>query len=542
MRYLDLIMCANHCSIVLEYTYTVHKCLYLVSYIICTFKIHAQDHDDTCFFTGLSKKIMSSSVHYIFGFILFICLVILVCGTFYYYEYDMLNMWLKGTLVAQDDIHHKVKQVSMRRRLQRDTHGKKQIGTGRKSSRGAAIPPPNATSQHKTHGYVLSYRLYEQQTAATRNLWGLQYWAHSVNMKVVEPFVSVNTFNFCPIIEGAANPMRFGDLFDINYWNSQATEHGCAELVGWEDFLLNAPKTTILVFTKTGDASSPAGVFKEFTNPDKINGNRQCSGATFPAQGLNFFRNHNFQFVREVCIRFSSSTPMSMEQFSQYILGGRDPNSVTIIIALWHGIRNTRDHLKTPPMRTDNTVGFGLLPSIKMKNFSKEYMEKFNPGGGKYYGVMVRVERIFKNQMKRVAFTKDDVLKYLTECATNLTQHLNIHPEWSRTLAIDLGQYGSLHYRRGSKDKPEEILYAAFFNSIFGNSSITIDKFETSFKNYLNFDNAVVIAQLQRTIAVTSDCLVLIGGGSTFQAGALAMYKKLHPNEKDQCIIKHCYK
>jgi len=501
------------------------------------------DHDDVYLFTGLSKNIMSSGARCIFGFILFICLVILVCGTLYYYEYDKLNMWLKGTMLAQEDVVlRNVKQVSNRKRLQRGTHGKKQIGTGRKSSRDATISPPSATSQRKTQGYVLPYRLYEQQTAATRNLWGLQYWANSVNMKVVEPFVSVNTFNFCPIIEGAANPMRFGDLFDINYWNNQTTEHGCAELVGWEDFLLNAPKTIILVFTYTGDASSPAGVFKEFNNPDKIDGNRQCNGATFPAKGLEFFRNCSFQFVREVCIKFSSSTPMPMEQFSQHILGGHDPKSVTIIIALWHGIRNSRDHLKTPPMRTDNTVGFGLLPSMKMKNFSKEYLEKFNPGGGKYYGVMVRVERIFKNRRKRVAFTEDDVLKYLTECATNLTQHLNIHPEWSRTLAIDLGQYGSLRYRRGSKDRPEEILYEAFFNSVFGNSSVTIDKFETSFKKYLNFDNAVVIAQLQRTIAVTSDCLVLIGGGSTFQAGALAMYKKLNPNEKDQCIIKHCYK
>jgi len=474
---------------------------------------------------------MSSATRCIFGFALFICLVILVCGTIYYYEYDELSMWLKGKLLTQEgdvDLH----KVSNKRHLQ---HGKKkQIRTSRKSSPGATVLPKRAT---KSQGYVLPYRLYEQQTAATRNLWGLQYWANSVNMKVVEPFVSNNTLNFCPIIEGADNPMRFRDLYDINYWNDQTAKHGCAELVAWEDFLLYASKPIILVFTYNF-ASSPAGIFKKVTNIDKIKGDRKCSGAMFPAQALQFFRNHGFQFVRELCIKFDSSTAMSLEQFSQYILGNHSPNSVTIVFALWHGIRKNRDHLNAPEMSNDNTVAVGLLPSIKMKKLSKKYIQKFNPGGGKYFGIMIRVERIYKAKTKRV--DENDVLKYLAECATNLTQYLNIHPEWSRTLAIDLGQYGSIHYRHINTKTPEAIVYEAFFNSVFGNTSVTINEFEDSFKKYLNFDNPVVIAQLQRTIAVISDCLVLVGGGS-FQGGALAMYMKLHPNKKDQCIIKHCF-
>jgi len=456
----------------------------------------------THLFTGLSNNTMSSATHFIFGItvIIIISLAILVYDTIYYYEYDKLSMWLKGKLLTQEDLHSMT--LSLR----------------------------HATSQHKFQGYVLPYKLYEQQTSATRNLWGLQYWANSVSMKVVEPFVSNNNLNFCPIIEGTGNPMRFRDLYDISYWNNQSAKHGCAELVAWEDFLAHASKSVILVFTYNV-ASSPGGLFNKVTNTDEIKGDRKCNGTMFPAQALQFFKNHGFQFVREVCIKFDSSTAIS-----QYILGNYSPNIVTIIFALWHGIRKNQDHLNAPVMRTDNTVAFGMFPSIKMKKLSKQYVQKFNPGGGKYFGVMIRVERIYKAKAKRIG--ENDVLKYLTECATNLTQCLNIHPKWSRTLAIDLGQYGSKHYSYG-KSKPEEVVYKTFFNSVFGNTSVTINEFEDSFKKYLNFDNAVVIAQLQRTIAVISDCLVLVGGGS-FQGGALAMYQKLHPNEKDQCIIKLC--
>ena len=47
---------------------------------------------------------------------------------------------------------------------------------------------PSSTTQ--SYGYVLPYVIYEQQTAAAsaRNLWGLQFWANTVGVKVVESF------------------------------------------------------------------------------------------------------------------------------------------------------------------------------------------------------------------------------------------------------------------------------------------------------------------------------------------------------------------
>ena len=47
--------------------------------------------------------------------------------------------------------------------------------------------------KHISYGYVLPFQVFEQQTAAAQNLWGLQYWANTVRMKVVEPFFSSHT-------------------------------------------------------------------------------------------------------------------------------------------------------------------------------------------------------------------------------------------------------------------------------------------------------------------------------------------------------------
>ena len=45
---------------------------------------------------------------------------------------------------------------------------------------------PSSTTQ--SYGYGLPYVIYEQQISSARNLWGLQLWANTVVMKVVESF------------------------------------------------------------------------------------------------------------------------------------------------------------------------------------------------------------------------------------------------------------------------------------------------------------------------------------------------------------------
>jgi len=160
---------------------------------------------------------------------------------------------------------------------------------------------------------------------------------------------------------------------------------------------------------------------------------------------------------------------------------------------------------------------------------------------------MVRIEKVFRSAVvnKKIG-NFGTFVNYMVDCATGLkhVKQFNVHKHWRRTLAIDLGRLGSSTFK-GFKDKRTDHgikrMYDAYFSSIFGNGSWTIEEFEDSFKKYLGIDNPIYIAQIQRTVAAMSDCLILVGGRSSFQGVAVSFYENFHPDLKEPCIIKHCY-
>ena len=410
--------------------------------------------------------------------------------------------------------------------------------------------PSVPSSLTHSFGYVLPYGIYEQQTAAARNLWGLQFWANTVGMKVVEPFYTEHRLSFESFITGTPNPMKFSDLYDIDYWNEQSTQRNCSELVNWENFIINAPKNAILVlnhgFKLRSNSAARGGMLKINDNPDSIVGSRSCAGSTeFPGKALAYFKQHGFHFVREVCITFNASTPMTIEEYSHHVLGHFSSNQVTVIIAFWQGIRSNRVNLKGITLKNANTVEIGLLPSKMIVQESDRYLQKLNLKS-KYFGVMVRIEKVFTHFVtikKQGSF--DEFIDYMLECATSLKnlKQFYTHKKWDRTLSIDLGRFGSVNLQRNDKRFIHGMrrLYDAYFSSVFGNEGWTINEFEASFKKYLGTDNPVHIAQVQRTVAARSDCLIIVGGESTFQSVAISFYKNFHPDVEQQCIIHHCY-
>ena len=174
---------------------------------------------------------------------------------------------------------------------------------------------------------------------------------------------------------------------------------------------------------------------------------------------------------------------------------------------------------------------------------SERYLEHVRQSGGKYFGIMVRVQRAYLKMKSQINYKTTDGLNFMKDCAKNLSnlEELRNNKNWDKTLAIDLGNFGSCAYRHSkNKEKEEEVLYDDFFKAVYGNSW-TIEEFENSFTKYLGTNSPAYIAQVQHTIAARSYCIVLVGGGSTFQAAAIAFYKNFHPDVQKQCIIKHCY-
>ena len=405
----------------------------------------------------------------------------------------------------------------------------------------------DAITEHKpSHGYVLPYQIYEQQTAAAQNLWGLQYWANSVNMKVVEPFIGSHTMSFEPIVMDTINPMRFSDLYDREFWNNQSMLRHCSELVGWEEFLENAPKQTILAFVYNDYGRSPANVsnYEAVTNPYSIIGEQMCNYTTitFLEIALNYFRKLEFQFIRKVCINMHN--PTKINELSQHILSHYNSSNVTIIFPGWSGIRRNKLNLQGISFNGANTISIGLLPSRKIIQDSEKYLKKLKPNGGKYFGITVRTENIYTRTVISRKFNHNLFFDYMLGCSSNLSRIVfKKHGNWERTLAIDLGRLGSVKFLKGyfmKNDQNKKILYNSFFTSVFG-KNWTIEEYEGSFKKYLDIDDPAYVAQIQRTIAAKSDYLVMVGGESLFQKATIAFYKRFHPNSKEQCIIYHCY-
>jgi len=276
-------------------------------------------------------------------------------------------------------------------------------------------------------GYVLPYAIYEQQTAAARNLWGLQLWADTVGMKVVEPFFTEHRLSFESVVAGAStNKMKFSDLYDMDYWNEQSVERNCSELISWETFLSNAPRNVILVFNRGYKSNSKGvakgGMLKINDNPDAIVGNRNCGSIEFPEIALTYFKHNRFRFVREVCITFNASTPLTVEEYSRYILGQFSSNQVTVIFAFWPGIRSNRVNLKGVKLTNANTVEIGLLPSKMIVQESKRYLQSLNVTG-KYFGVMVRIQKVFIHFVTQKELGSfGEFVNYMLKCASDLKQ------------------------------------------------------------------------------------------------------------------------
>ena len=473
------------------------------------------------------------SICYYFG--LFSVCINLLLGGMVYYSYNDIPEWRETTMSLLRTNDSNVVEDSKRFKL-----------------REANPMFPTLSEQSQQYGYVLPYQLYEQQTSSARNLWGLQYWANTVGIKVVEPFFTDHLMSFEAVVHGMADPMRFSDIYDRNYWNKQSTMRNCSELVTWEEFISDSPRSAILLLVQGYkpelQQAVNGGMIKVVTDRAKVEGSCSWKEVKFPKKALSYFKAKGFNFIRQVCIAFNSSTPMTMQKFSHYIFDSYKPDNITVFVAHWQGIRKNRINLQGVTLENENTVELGLLPSKKILEDSKKYMTHLGFGNDKYFGVMVRIEKLFRNLVLYKNADFDTFMNRMLECAADFKslKIFKTHRNWKRTLAVDLGRLGSYGFRKQLQkmtlsNRIEEKLYSVYFTSVFGNNSWSIEEFESSFEKHVGSDNPTYTAQIQRTIAALSDCLVLVGGGSTFQDVAISFYKYYHPDVQQQCIIKHCY-
>ena len=381
-------------------------------------------------------------------------------------------------------------------------------------------------------GYMLSLRYYEQQTQATRNLLQMQCLAHSVGMRIVEPFVIKSMF-VIPLYDHSMmekhsqkSLLTFGDVVDTQVWNTEAFEKfGYTSIASWEEFLRNAPRKIVVSCIRQ---RSPPKVLLPITGYDFHQG---CPGTCFNVfdNSMNYLRQFGFRLVRKSCFNFVDFGGSILEdKFFENALGDYSPNEVTLLMNEFRGFFGfyrlpINSECGIVHFRTNN---ISILPSPRVLTDSQKYStDVFR--GRPYVAVVARIERVVLHRKKNMSKCSQEVVQILE--SINSSRGVS-----STFLAMDIGRFGS----QGSIRNNLQPYGEALFNSIYGNKW-SFGEWEESFENSSSSNNPAYVANLQRTIAASGSCLILVGGGG-FQSQAKNLYVRLHPDPSLWCIYLIC--
>ena len=222
--------------------------------------------------------------------------------------------------------------------------------------------------------YVITQTYGGQLTRAIRNMMVQQCWAglyEGVHIYITEPFSSKSQLVHTPQIwsdfgKGQLHTAtKFGNYYDMAYYNKQSDLNRFSSLVSWDDFLQDAPRAAIAI-------SIP---------------NHSCSGNIFneecrylkPFQSfLDALINFGFNITRTVCLDCSDlKIPYNLDDFGHLILGNND--QISVFVSNWRNFAFTKTWLKIPDYCkiAENPKSNFLIPSSSIVNNSKCYLDKF---------------------------------------------------------------------------------------------------------------------------------------------------------------------
>ena len=379
-------------------------------------------------------------------------------------------------------------------------------------------------------GYMLSFRYYEQQTQGIRNLLQMQCLADSFGMKIVEPFIVRSQF-VIPIFNASGTEnltkkyLGLSDLVDMKRWNTEThINFGYTAVSTWEEFLLKAPRNIIAHCIK-------------YRNPPKIqvpipgyHYQHGCPKQCFDkfTKSMEYLGAFGFQLVQKTCSNFIDYAGSVMpEEFMENVMGKYSPNEVTLVVNEFRGFFG---FYRLPVLSecgiTHNKVNISTLPSSRIRTDAHKYSQLVFKGRP-YAAVIARIERIILHLHQNVSECSREIIKLLWDLRSS-------HDIADTFLAMDVGRFGSSGSARNNFQPYGETL----FKSIYGNRW-SFDEWESSFESIASSDNPAYVANLQRTIAATSKCLILFGGGG-FQSMARNLYERFHPDPNSWCIYKVC--
>ena len=400
-----------------------------------------------------------------------------------------------------------------------------------------------ATDKYSTKrtGYVLVASFREQQTKASDNLFGLQCWAKTLLVNIVEPFIE-NSHFVVPMSGDQSNLLRYRDIFDLDVWQLLTAQYRFAPLSSWDSFLSNAPRKLIVVRFKYLSAkmskkrkSSNESVthfavsssFKEGCDMNNIELSRKIH---------YLITEHNFTVIRKVCFNFALGDELTLLQFNRHLYEGLRPKTVTVLMEEWRGLGSLDNGKRVVlsnaclPSKYVQSVTY-TWPSQQLICDAKKYRQKYLKTAN-YISLMVRTEKILSLNSSR-----DFMASCLNETLKSWKELVDKTGMATTFLAMDIGSYGSdslVEQNGDSKYYPFLDLYEVFLQQLFGPRA-TIKTWELGFEATAAKRDLGYIGSLQKTLAAQSRCMVLSGGG-TFQKHAQHIYDRINHGRRKPCV------
>ena len=405
----------------------------------------------------------------------------------------------------------------------------------------ASSTSPSSDSIKRT--FIITHSFGGQLTRAVKNMMIQQCWAQSLpnTAAILEPFSSESLLLHTPEIWDSVrsgrmkNAARFSDFFDLKLYNHVSVEDGGVPLVMWEEFLLRAPRQVVVVPTPPASCSL------------LVNHHLQTILDRDFKAFLKGLQTWNFNIVKVFPINCYNQNrgKKLIEMMSPYLLNS------TIAFSSWrnYNVARTWLDLDTRCNISDKYPADRLLPSHKMKMHMKYYRTNIL-GAEKTIAIMLRVERFLCLKQRSSTRLMDETVDSCLDKTLSLFSQLKQEPIWANSqpfLTLDIGRYGSgIMQSNETVAKFGESLEAvtksvtALLVKVYNGRWGSIREWEDSFVDATEgITERGYVAMLQRGIAVQSDCLILMGGGS-FQEVAANQYLQAHPDPAQQCLHTVC--
>ena len=388
-------------------------------------------------------------------------------------------------------------------------------------------------------GYVVVLKVYEQQTMASGNLLQLQCWASMVNMSLVTPFMKLS-FIVTPLDEMRQRThLSLWDTFSRTHWQAHTEAHGYLPMVGWEEWIRQAPRKVIIVQFKHPVLSRVKEMQQHgITFPHPHSGNtfdRGCEFRFISGKVVQaFLKAKGFIIVRKVCFNFQYGDGFTFAEFQEHLFGPLQPGDVSVIFDMWRGLHEPQRVLITDKIcREQHPFREQVRPSTRLLQDAQRYRDKFL-GPDDYIAVITRFEMTgLSRQHELDNDTHAEIPRCISKTLAQLNQLRTDTGIEHTFLSIDIGKYGSSSFakKRYYNHLPDMI---GFVHKVYGGRMALVD-IEHTLEHVSGTNDSGYIASLQQLIVTKAMCILFMGGGS-FQRHALHMYQELHPNTQEQCI------